>query len=170
MIRANLLPNESTNQGSGQMTPGSSLRDWAPWLLTLGYAIVFSVLGTIRYAAHKNFVDFGIFLQTSASAFGRFRNQMEGSHWALPILYIVGAILKIWHSPLVLVVVRAIAGALTLPAIDGLVIRRSDKNAARLATLVVAPYPALGGLIYNDFHESGFAPAGLSEQRTSLPQ
>lgn len=165
MIRAKLVPSESTNQGSGQRTPGSSLRDWVPWLLTLGYAIVFSVLGAIRYAAHNNFVDFGIFLQTSASAFGCFCNQMEGSHWAFhfsPILYVVGAILKVWHSPLVLVVVQAIAGALTLPAIYGLVIRRSDKNAARLATLVVALYPALGGLIYNDFHENGFAPAAVA--------
>ena len=162
MTRAAVPPSVSPKQ---QLNQGPSLRDAFPWFLALGYAIVFSVLGAIRYAVHKNYVDFGIFLQTSVSAFGCFCNQIEGSHWAFhfsPILYVVGAILAVWHSPLVLVFVQAVAGALTLPAVYGLVRRRSDGNIARLATLVVALYPALGGLVFNDFHENGFAPAAVT--------
>ncbi len=139
--------------------------DWFPWLLTLAYAIILSVLGAIRYSVHRNFVDFGIFTQTAASAFGCFCNQIEGSHWAFhfsPILYVVGAILYVWHSPLVLVVVQALAGGLALPAVYGLVARRSEKTVARLATLVAALYPALLGLTFNDFHENGFAPAAVA--------
>lgn len=142
-----------------------SLGDCFPWALTLVYGFVFSVLGAIRYSVHRNFVDFGIFMQTSASAFNCFCNQIEGSHWAFhfsPILYVVGLVLRVWHSPLVLVVVQAIAGALTLPPVYGLVARHADRTIARLATAVVALYPALLGLTFNDFHENGFAPAAVA--------
>ena len=72
------------------------------------------MLGALKYAVHRNLVDFGIFAQTAASAFGCFCNPIEGSHWAFhfsPILYGVGAAVAAFHSPLTLVALQAIAGA-----------------------------------------------------------
>ncbi len=135
------------------------------WWLALAYAAAFTLLGAIKYAAHRNLVDFGIFAQTSASAFGCFCNAIEGSHWAFhfsPILYVAGALLAIWHSPLALVALQAVAGALTIPPIYALIVDRSGERAARLTAIVVALYPPLAGLIFNDFHENGFAPAAIA--------
>jgi len=165
MLPATSIQDARSSERCDAAKSRASLGDWFPWSLTLAYALVLSVLGAIRYSVHRNFVDFGIFMQTSASAFGCFCNQIEGSHWAFhfsPILYAVGAVLRFWHSPLVLVVVQAIAGGLTLPAVYGLVARHSDRTIARLATAVVALYPALLGLTFNDFHENGFAPAAVA--------
>src|SRR5579885_1021409 len=141
------------------------MRDPFPWILAAVYALVFSLLGAVRYAVYRNFVDFGIFAQTVASAFCCFCNTREGSHWAFhfsPILYFVGALVRIWHSPLTLVVVQAVACALTIPAIYALVARRATAQTARLAAIVVALYPALAGLSFDDFHENGFAPAAVA--------
>ncbi|MGH7662455.1 MAG: DUF2079 domain-containing protein [Vulcanimicrobiaceae bacterium] len=140
-------------------------KDSFPWILAAAYALVFSILGALRYAVFRNFVDFGIFAQTVASAFGCFCNTREGSHWAFhfsPILYAVGALDRVWHSPLTLVVIQAIACALTIPAIYALVARRASRGTARLAAIVVALYPALAGLTFDDFHENGFAPAAVA--------
>jgi uncharacterized membrane protein len=141
------------------------LRDRVVWLLTLAYAIVFTWLGAVRYADHRNFVDFGIFAQTASSAFGCFCNAIEGSHWAFhfsPILYLVGTVVWMWRSPLALVAAQACACALTIPPIAGLVERRTDVRFGRLAAVVVFLYPALAGLTFGDFHENGFAPASVA--------
>jgi uncharacterized membrane protein len=115
---------------------------------------------------HRNLVDFGIFEQTVASAFGCFCNAVEGSHWAFhfsPILYAVGALVAFIHTPLTLVALQAIAGALTAPPVYGLVLReRGDVRVARLCALVVWLYAPLAGLIFGDFHENGFAPAAVA--------
>lgn len=141
------------------------MRDRLLWLGCLVYAALFTWLGSIKYDAHRNFVDFGIFAQTAASAFGCFCNPIEGSHWAFhfsPILYAVGLALALVHSPLTLVALQAIAGALTAPPIYGLALARSDVTTARLAALVTWLYPPLAGLIFGDFHENGFAPAAVA--------
>ena len=141
------------------------MRDRLLWLGCLVYAALFTWLGSIKYDAHRNLVDFGIFAQTASSAFGCFCNPVEGSHWAFhfsPILYVVGLALGLVHSPLTLVALQAIAGALTAPPIYGLVRARSDITAARLAALVTWLYPPLAGLIFGDFHENGFAPAAVA--------
>lgn len=135
------------------------------WVGCLVYAALFTWLGSIKYDAHRNLVDFGIFAQTAASAFGCFCNPIEGSHWAFhfsPILYAVGLALALVHSPLTLVALQAIAGALTAPPIYALVRARSDVTAARLAAVVTWLYPPLAGLIFGDFHENGFAPAAVA--------
>ena len=135
------------------------------WGGVAAYALAFVALGYVRYAAHHNFVDLGIFAQTTASAFGCFCNPIEGSHWAFhfsPILYAVGAIVAIWHSALALVAVQALAGALTAPPIYGIVRRYADRKTALLAALVVLLYPPLAGVTFNDFHENGFAPAAIA--------
>ncbi|MHB8144985.1 MAG: DUF2079 domain-containing protein [Vulcanimicrobiaceae bacterium] len=141
------------------------MRDRVLWLLTVSYALLYFALGTLRYAAHRNFVDLGIFAQTAASAFGCFCNTIEGSHWAYhfsPILYLAGALMLVWRSPLALVALQAAGGALAIAPVYAIVARRADRAAARLAALVVFAYPPLAGLTFGDFHENGLAPAAVA--------
>jgi uncharacterized membrane protein len=142
------------------------VRDKWLWAGTVAYAAIFTALGVLKYSIHRNLVDFGIFAQTAASAFGCFCNTVEGSHWSFhssPILYVAGALVAVWHSPIALVTLQAVAGALVAPPIYGLVLRaRDDVTAARLAALVVWLYPPLAGLIFGDFHDNGFAPAAVA--------
>lgn len=142
-----------------------TLRDPLLWAGTILYAGIYFALGYVRYAGHRNFVDMGIFAQTAASAFECFCNTVEGSHWAFhfsPVLYIAGALMKVWPSALALVALQAVAGALTVPAIYGIVRRHADRGAARLAALAVLLYPPLAGVIFNDFHENGLAAAAIA--------
>lgn len=141
------------------------MRDRVLWFGCLVYAALFTLLGTIKYNAHRNLVDFGIFAQTAANAFDGFRNPIEGSHWAFhfsPILYAVGLVVALVRSPLTLVALQAIAGALVAPPIYALVRTRYGVVTARLAVVVVWLYPPLTGLIFGDFHENGFAPAAVA--------
>jgi len=138
-----------------------------PWLWVgcALYAIALTWLGWVKYETHHNLVDFGIFAQTAASAFGCFCNGPEGSHWAFhfsPILYAPGALLLIWKSPLVLIALPAIACALAAPPVYAIVRARTDLATARLAGLVVLLYPPLAGLAFVDFHENAFAPAAIA--------
>ncbi|HEY4433700.1 MAG TPA: DUF2079 domain-containing protein [Candidatus Cybelea sp.] len=141
------------------------MRDRFLWIGCLLYAVLLTLLGTLKYDVHRNLVDFGIFAQTAASAFGCFCNPIEGSHWAFhfsPVLYAVGVAVALVRSPLTLITLQAIAGALVAPPVYALVRRaREDVRAARLAAVVAWLYPALAGLIFGDFHENGFAPAAV---------
>lgn len=142
------------------------MRDKALWLGCVVYAALFTALGAHKYAVHRNLVDFGIFAQTTASAFGCFCNTIEGSHWAVhfsPILYVVGVAVAAARSPATLIAAQAIAGALVAPPLYGLALRRSDSVTIARGTAVVAwLYPPLAGLIFGDFHENGFAPAAVA--------
>ncbi len=141
------------------------MRDRLLWIAVVLYTAIFTWLGVHKYAVHRNFVDFGIFAQTAASAFGCFCNSVEGSHWAFhfsPILYLAGALVWLWHSPVALIALQSLACAMVLPPIYGLVIRHSDRTVARLTALVVFLYPAFCGLAFNDFHENDFAPAAVA--------
>ncbi|HLY03510.1 MAG TPA: DUF2079 domain-containing protein [Candidatus Cybelea sp.] len=142
------------------------MRDRFLWIGCFAYAALFTGLGALKYDVHRNLIDFGIFAQTATSAFGCFCNPIEGSHWAFhfsPILYVVGAAVAAFRSPLTLVALQAVAGALVAPPIYALV-RRSSGNAAiaRLGALTVWFYPPLAGLVFGDFHENGFAPAAVA--------
>jgi len=141
-------------------------RDPFLWAGCLLYAVLFTCLGALKYAVHRNLVDFGIFTQTAASAFGCFCNPIEGSHWAFhfsPILYAGGLALGVVRSPLTLVALQALAGALVAPPIYALALRGSgDTTTARLAAVVVWLYPPLAGLVFGDVHENGFAPAAVA--------
>ncbi len=135
------------------------------WALTAAYALIFTLLGAWRYAVHRNLVDFGIFAQTIAGAFGCFCNAVEGNHWAYhfsPILYVAGVLLRIAPSPYTIVAIQACACALTIPPVYGIVARHAGAGAARFAAVVVFLYPPLAGLTFNDFHENGFAPAAVA--------
>ena len=141
------------------------MKDRLLWAGCGAYALLFTWLGAIKYAAHRNLVDFGIFAQTAASAFGCFCNPLEGSHWAFhfsPILYLAGIAVALVHVPLTLIALQAVSGALCAPPIYGIVRARGDRSTARLAALVVLLYPPLAGLTFGDFHENGFAPAAVA--------
>jgi len=128
------------------------------------YAAVMFGLGTVKYEAHHSLVDLGVFTQTAASAFGCFCNPIEGSHWAFhfsPILYVAGIAIAVWHSALVLTLLQAVAGALCAPPVYALVRERTSEAYARVCALIVFLYPPLLGLIFNDFHENGLAPAAV---------
>ena len=140
------------------------MRDRFLWIGTIVYAACFFILGVWKYTVHRNFVDFGIFLQTTASAFGCFCNAVEGSHYAYhnsPILLLPGALLLVWHSPYALIALQAIACALVAPPIAALVEARTNRNTARLVALLVWLNPALAGLAFVDFHENVFAPVAI---------
>jgi uncharacterized membrane protein len=141
------------------------VRDRFPWALALAYAALFTLLGSIRFNAHRNLVDFGIFAQTITSAFTCFCNPIEGSHWAFhfsPILYLAGAVVTVWHSPLALITMQSVGCALVIPPIYALVVGRAGKTTARWCAVIVALYPALAGLAFVDFHENAFAPAAVA--------
>ncbi len=140
------------------------MRDRFVWIGTAIYAALFTVLGAIKYGAHRNLVDFGLFSQTVASAFGCFCNPIEGSHWAFhfsPILYLPALGLLVVRSPMLLVALQAVAGALCAAPVYAIVLRRTDRRIARFAAVVVWLYPPLAGLTFGDFHENGFAPAAV---------
>jgi uncharacterized membrane protein len=142
------------------------LRDRFLWIGCCLYAALFTWLGAIKYDAHRNLVDFGIFAQTAASAFGCFCNPIEGSHWAFhfsPVLYAVGALVTLVRSPLTPIALQAVAGAAVAPPIYALVLRaQGNVPIARLAATTVWLYPPLAGLVFGDFHENGFAPAAVA--------
>ena len=143
----------------------SAFADAWLWFGTAAYAAIYFILGAIRYGAHRNFVDLGIFAQTAASAFGCFCNTIEGSHWSFhfsPVLYLAGALMRVWPSALSLIALQAVAGALAIPPVYALVRAHADRRAARLAALVVFLYPPLAGVVFNDFHENGLAPAAVA--------
>ncbi|MBV9271552.1 MAG: DUF2079 domain-containing protein [Candidatus Eremiobacteraeota bacterium] len=138
------------------------MRDRVLWTACVMYAAVLFALGVVKYEAHRSLVDLGIFTQTAANAFGCFCNPIEGSHWAFhfsPVLYVAGAAIAVWHSPLALTLLQAIAGALCAPPVYALVRQRAPVAFARICAAIVLLYPPLLGLIFNDFHENGFAPA-----------
>jgi uncharacterized membrane protein len=138
------------------------MRDRFLWIGALLYAVLFTVLGAIKYAGHRNLVDFGIFAQTVASAFGCFCNTIEGSHWAYhfsPVLYVAGAVVSVARSPITIIAMQSVACALVAPPVGAIVAARAGRNAARLAALVTWLYPPLAGLAFGDFHENVFAPA-----------
>lgn len=135
------------------------------WTGCTVYAALFFWLGLVKYAVHRNLVDFGIFAQTVASAFGCFCNPLEGSHWAFhfsPILYVAAIAVALVHAPGTLIALQAIAGALCAPPVYAIVRGRTDVATARWSAMVVWLYPPLAGLTFGDFHENGFAPAAIA--------
>lgn len=140
-------------------------RDPVLWTAVAVYASLFFALGYLRYVLHRNFVDLGIFAQTTVSAFGCFCNAVEGSHWAFhfsPVLYLPAALMQIAPSALTLIAIQALAGALTAPPIYGVLQRHTDTRTARLGALTVLLYPPLAGAVFNDFHENGLAAAAVA--------
>lgn len=133
------------------------------WAGAAAYGFVYSVLGTLRYLSFHSGSDLGIFVQSIASAFSGFSNTTEGAnhftyHFS-PILYLCAPPLLLTHSPLALVVIQAIAGALAAPPLYLIAQRRVGPKLATGIALVAFLYPPLAGVTFADFHENGLVPA-----------
>lgn len=125
-------------------------------------AAIFFALGTVKYAGHRNLVDFGLFTQTIASATSTFSNTFEsGSHWAFhfsPILYLCAPIVALTHSGLALTAIQAVAGAIVAPPLYLIARRRASERVALGIALIGLIYPPLAGLEFADFHENALVP------------
>jgi uncharacterized membrane protein len=130
------------------------------------YAVALTLLGADRYASYHSGADLGEFVQTIATPFSGFGDTPEGGshflHHFSPLLYLCSPFLLLTHSPVALIAIQAIAGALVAPAIYLLVRKRAGTRIALLAAGVTLLYPPLVGVTFTDFHENGFAPAAIA--------
>jgi uncharacterized membrane protein len=130
------------------------------------YAVVLTLLGWDRYATFHSGADLGEFVQTIATPFSGFGDTPEGGshflHHFSPVLYLVSPLLLAAHTPLVLIGLQAIAGALIAPPIYLIVRKRAGARLALVAAFVALLYPPLVGVTFTDFHENGFAPATIA--------
>ncbi|GAC1311277.1 MAG: hypothetical protein NVSMB19_25680 [Vulcanimicrobiaceae bacterium] len=140
------------------MTPAARV-----WLASAAYAAVYYALGSVRYAAYRSGSDLGLFTQSIATAFAGFTNTTEGgSHFTYhfsPILFLCAPLLLWAHSPLALIAVQAVAGALVAPPLFFIARKRVPDGLASAIAGVALLYPPLAGVTFADFHENGFAPA-----------
>jgi len=130
------------------------------------YAVALTVVGADRYATYHSGADLGEFVQTIATPFSGFGDTPEGGshflHHFSPLLYLCAPFLLLAHSPVALIALQAVAGALVAPAVYLLVRKRAATRIALLAAAVTLLYPPLVGVTFTDFHESGFAPAAIA--------
>ncbi|MBV8151472.1 MAG: DUF2079 domain-containing protein [Candidatus Eremiobacteraeota bacterium] len=135
------------------------------WAGSALYALVYFLLGWDRYATYHSGADLGLFVQVMSSAFaeGGFVSTLEGAnhftyHFS-PILYAFAPFLIAARSPLVLIALQAIAGALVAPGLYALAVRRCAPHTALAVAAIGWVYPPLAGITFTDFHENGFVPA-----------
>lgn len=129
------------------------------------YAGIISALGIDSYVTYHAGADLGLFTQSIVDGMHGMHNKIEGSHWTFhfsPLLALLTPVLLAVRSPLVLIVVQAVAGALTAPAVYLLARRRMDGSLANMAAIVALLYPPLVGVSFTEFHENGFAPAATA--------
>ena len=123
-------------------------------------------LGIDRYITYHSGADLGEFVQTISTPLTGFGDTPEGGshflHHFSPLLYLISPLLLALRTPIVLIAVQAIAGALVAPAIYLFARRRMDERLATLTAFVALVYPALVGVVFTDFHENGFAPAAIA--------
>jgi uncharacterized membrane protein len=133
------------------------------WLGAAAYAVVLFALGMNRYQTYHSGADLGLFTQSIASVFHGFSNTIEGgSHFRVhfsPILYLCAPLLLATRSPLALIAIAAIAGALVGPPLFLFARRHVPEGLALGVAAVGLLYPPLTGVIFADFHENVFAPA-----------
>ncbi len=133
------------------------------WVAAAAYAVVLFALGANRYNTYHSGADLGLFTQSIASVFHGFSNTIEGgSHFRVhfsPILYLCAPLLLATHSPLALIAIAAVCGALVGPALFLFARRHLPEGLALGVAVVGLLYPPLTGVIFADFHENVFAPA-----------
>jgi uncharacterized membrane protein len=135
----------------------------AVWIATALYAVIMTALGIDRYVTYRSGEDLGVFVQAIADAAHGMHDQGEfGSHFNhhfSPILYLCAPFLLAVRSPIALIAIQAIAGALIAPAIYLLARSRLDARLSSLSAIASLLYPPLVGVTFTEFHENGFAPA-----------
>ena len=144
-------------------------RRGAAFALTIAcaaYAVALTIAGANRYFSYHSGADLGEFVQTIATPFSGFGDTPEGGshflHHFSPLLYLCSPFLLLSHSPIALVAIQALAGALVAPPLYLLVRKRADARIALLVAIVALLYPPLVGVTFTDFHENGFAPATIA--------
>lgn len=130
------------------------------------YGVALTFAGANRYNGYHSGADLGEFVQTISTPLSGFGDTPEGGshflHHFSPLLYLCAPFLLLFHSPVPLIALQAIAGALVAPAIYLLVRKRAGTRIALLAAFVALLYPPLVGVTFTDFHENGFAPAAIA--------
>ena len=130
------------------------------------WAALLTWLGADRYFSYHSGADLGEFVQTIATPLSGFGDMNEGGshflHHFSPLLYLCSPLLLATHSPVALIALQAVAGALVAPAVYLLVRPRAGAPMALLAGIVALFYPPLVGVAFTDFHENGFAPAAIA--------
>jgi uncharacterized membrane protein len=133
------------------------------WLASGAFAIVYFALGVVRYVTYHSGSDLGLFTQCISTVFRGFRDTPEGgSHFTVhfsPDLYLCAPFLLASRSPLALVAIQAVAGALAAPPLFLIARRRLPEDLAFGIACVALLYPPLAGVTFTDFHENGFATA-----------
>jgi uncharacterized membrane protein len=136
------------------------------WIAAAVYAVVMTGLGVDRYATYHSGEDLGLFVQAIADAAHGMHNQGEvGSHFShhfSPILFLCAPFLWAFRSPVTLIALQAIAGALVAFPIYLLARRRMDERCSIIAAIIALVYPPLIGVTFTEFHENGFAPATIA--------
>jgi uncharacterized membrane protein len=135
-------------------------------LAVLASTVILTLLGVVRYAGYHSGADLGEFVQTIATPFSGFGDTAEGGshylHHFSPLLYLCSPVLLLFHSPVALIALQALAGALVAPPVFLLVRKRAGARIASLAAGVALLYPPQVGVTFTDFHENGFAPATIA--------
>jgi uncharacterized membrane protein len=130
------------------------------------WAALMTCAGADRYFSYHSGADLGEFVQTISTPLSGFGDVNEGGshflHHFSPLLYLCSPALLLAHSPVALIALQAIAGALVAPAVYLLVRPRAGVRIALLAAFVALLYPPLVGVTFTDFHENGFAPAAIA--------
>lgn len=130
------------------------------------WAVLLTLLGAIRYFGYHSGADLGEFVQAIATPLSGFGDINEGGshflHHFSPLLFLCSPPLLLAHSPVALIALQALAGALVAPPVYLLVLPRAGPRIALLAALVALLYPPLVGVTFTDFHENGFAPAAIA--------
>lgn len=138
----------------------------AVWTGMAVYVCLLTGLGIDRYATYHSGLDLGLFTQSIADWAHGMRNQSEGgSHFLVhfsPLLYLAAPFVLALRSPIALIALQALAGALAAPAIYLLARRHMDERLAVLCATVTLLYPPLVGVTFTDFHELGMAPASVA--------
>jgi uncharacterized membrane protein len=133
------------------------------WAGAGAYALLYFLLGVVRYVTYHSGSDLGLFTQCIATVFRGFHDTPEsGSHFTVhfsPILYLCAPLLLATHSPLALVAIQAVAGALAAPPLYLIARKRMPDGLALGVGAVALLYPPLAGVTFTDFHENGFATA-----------
>src|ERR1700761_6230624 len=99
------------------------------WAACAIYAIGMTLAGANRYFSYHSGADLGEFVQTIATPFSGFGDTPEGGshflHHFSPLLYLCSPLLLLTHSPIALIAIQAVAGALVAPPIYLLVRKRA---------------------------------------------
>lgn len=137
-------------------------RRWS-WFGAAVYAAVYFLLDFDRYRTYGTNTDFANIFQMNSDPSALLRNAYEGgSHFGVhfsPIYDLAMPLVVLTSSPLPLLVLQAVAGALVAPGLFELGRRLMPARWAFAVAALGFVYPPLAGVIFGDPYETVFAPA-----------